>query len=395
MNKQDNAISNPDSEKGRYTRLGLISWWSQARVRAATVMVVGAGALGNEVIKNLALVGIGRLFIVDFDTVELSNLSRSVLFREADSGLRKADAAARAVKSLNPDVAVQAFYGNISHDLGLGVFRRMDAIVGCVDNRAARLSINRCCWLLGKPWVDGGIEALLGYVQVFWPGRGACYECTLADEDYELANLRRSCGLLARENVLLSRVPTTPTAAAIIGGIQTQEVLKLIHGMEVQTGVSFIFNGLNNDSYVTRLPIKEDCLSHDSFDEILELPEARADTTTPADLLTIAKEWLGAEVQLFLGHDLVTALYCRVCEKEEPILKPLNHVTESEARCAVCGELRTSHVVTRLTGEEGLLVEQPLSSLGIPPLSILAVYADDKVLGLELTGDADTFLSFR
>lgn len=394
MSQGDDVIVIPDPVGDRYASFGFISWWEQARVRAATVMVVGTGALGNEVLKNLTLMGIGRLFIVDFDTVEPGNLGRSVLFRESDSGLRKAEVAARAVKSLNPDVAVQAFHGDVNHDLGLGVFRRMDAIAGCLDNREARLSLNRFCWQLGKPWVDGAIEALLGYARVFWPGRGACYECTLTNRDYELINLRRSCGLLARENLLQGKVPTTPTAAAIVGGIQTQEVLKILHGMEVQPGVSYVFNGLTNDSYTTRLPVKEDCLSHDELDEIVELPEARADTATPADLLETARDRLERDARLFLGYDLVVALRCRRCGTDESLLKPLYSLAESEARCPTCGELKIPDVVSEFTGEESLAY-QPLRSLGVPPLAILAAYDGERSLGLELTGDADRFFDFH
>ena len=349
-----------------------------------------AGAFGNEVLKDLALMGVGRLFIVDFDTVEPGNLSRCVLFRQSDSGQRKAEVTARAVKALNPDVTVQAFHGDINHDLGMGVFRRMNVIVGCLDNREARLSLNRFCYQLGKPWVDGGIESLMGYARVFWPGRGACYECTLTDRDYQLINMRRSCGLLARENILKGKVPTTPTAAAIIGGVQTQEVLKIIHGMEVQPGSSFVFNGLNNDCYVTRLPVKADCLSHATLDEVVELPDTRADTTTVATMAEQARRWLGPEARLSLGYDLLTGWRCRHCGKAEAALKPLHRVSEAEARCPACGEVRVSDTLNELTGHEDF-ANQALAKLGVRPLAILVAYAGERSIGLELTGDSGQF----
>ena len=143
------VITDPDSD--RYHTFGYISWWQQEVVRNATVLVVGAGALGNEVIKNLALMGIGNILIADFDTIEDSNLSRSVLFRSTDRGRRKVDAAAEAVKGINPDVKVKAWHGDINYEMGLGVFRHVDAIVGCLDNREARLSINRFSWAINRP----------------------------------------------------------------------------------------------------------------------------------------------------------------------------------------------------------------------------------------------------
>ena len=392
--ESDEIIIIPDPTGDRYGSFGFMSWWKQERVRGTTVMVIGAGALGNEVLKNLALMGIGRLFIVDFDIVEPGNLSRSVLFRVEDSGECKAEVAARAVRALNPDVAAQAFHGDVNRDLGLGVFRRMDAIIGCLDNREARLSVNRCCWQLGKPWIDGGIQALMGYARVFWPGKGACYECTLTERDYELINLRLSCGLLARQNLLQGKVPTTPTVAAIIGGIQTQEALKLLHGMEVAPGTSFVFNGLTNNSYTTKLPEKADCLSHASLDEIVELPAARASTASATDLIAVARGRMGDGVRLFLGHDLVVALRCPRCGRTSPTLELHDRLTERAAQCPVCEELRVPEVVNELTGDEPF-ARLPLSKLGVPPLAILTAFCGEQTLAMELTGDDATFFDFR
>src|SRR5687768_924383 len=80
---------------GRFDRFRLISWWDQARLSRARILVIGAGALGNEIIKNLSLLGVGQLLIADLDRVENSNLSRAILYREADNGLAKAEVAAR------------------------------------------------------------------------------------------------------------------------------------------------------------------------------------------------------------------------------------------------------------------------------------------------------------
>ena len=96
----------PNAARGRYDTLNLISWWQQEKVSKAKVMVVGAGALGNEILKNLALVGIGHILIIDFDIIEAANLTRSVLFRAEDIGKLKAEVAAQRLKELNPDVKV-------------------------------------------------------------------------------------------------------------------------------------------------------------------------------------------------------------------------------------------------------------------------------------------------
>ena len=385
------VITDPDTD--RYHTFGYISWWRQEVVRNATVMVIGAGALGNEVIKNLALMGIGNILIADFDTIEDSNLSRSVLFRTGDRGRRKVDAAADAARAMNPDVNVKAWHGNINFEMGLGVFRHVDAIVGCLDNREARLSINRFSWAIGRPWVDGAIQELMGIVRVFRPGEGACYECTLTDLDYQIINLRYSCPLLARENILQGKVPTTPTSASIVAAFQTQEALKLLHDMEVQPGKALMINGLTNDIYVTEYPVKEFCMSHSTMEPIVELPQATATATTLADLLEIAREQIGPDATLEFDGELVVSMKCPACGKEEPMFRRMARLYEGEATCPHCGEQREMQLTHRITGEETFL-GRTLAEVDMPPLGIVRARNGDKRVYLELTGDKATFLQF-
>lgn len=383
-----------DPETDRYHTFGYISWWKQEVVRQATVLVVGAGALGNEVLKNLALMGIGRILIVDFDTIEDSNLSRSILFRHADNGRRKVDAAADAVKAINPDVQVMPWHGDINFEMGLGVFRHVDAVIGCLDNREARLSINRFCWNVGQTWVDGAIQELMGIVRVFRPGIGACYECTLTDVDYQIINLRYSCPLLARENLLQGKVPTTPTSASIVAAFQTQEALKILHNMEVQPGIGLMINGLTNNIYLTEYPVKAQCMSHARYEPIEELPQARSDQTTLADLLAHARARVGAEAVLELGAEIVVSLTCNQCQTETPLFKRMARLYEQEALCPTCGERRDLNLTNRITGREDFLA-RTLAEIDMPPLSIVRARQGDQRVYLELTGDQTTFFQFR
>ncbi len=385
------VITDPDSD--RYHTFGYISWWQQEVVRDATVLVVGAGALGNEVLKNLALMGIGRLIIADFDTIEDSNLSRSVLFRASDRGRRKVNAAAERVKELNPDVQVMTWHGDINFEMGLGVFRHVDAIIGCLDNREARLSINRFSWAIGKPWVDGAIQELMGIVRVFWPGRGACYECTLTDLDYQIIGLRYSCPLLARQNILQGKVPTTPTSAAIVAGFQTQEALKLIHGMEVQPGKAIMINGLTNDIYTTEYPVKEMCMSHSRLEPIVELPDAAGATITLADMLAMARETLGEEAVLEFDGELVVAMHCSNCGERAAVFQRMARLYESAADCPACGTKRDMDMTHRINGDEDFL-ERTLAEVDFPPLGILRARNGDKRIYYELTGDKQSFLNY-
>jgi molybdopterin/thiamine biosynthesis adenylyltransferase len=99
----------------RFSRFRLIGWWDQEKLRQARVLVIGAGALGNEILKNLALLGFANIVVVDLDTIEASNLSRSVLYRDSDIGRPKADAAADGVRNIFPDAKVHAITADAVH----------------------------------------------------------------------------------------------------------------------------------------------------------------------------------------------------------------------------------------------------------------------------------------
>ena len=385
------VITDPDTD--RYHTFGYISWWQQEIVRNATVLVVGAGALGNEVLKNLALMGIGNLLIADFDTIEDANLSRSVLFRPGDRGRRKVDVAAERVRELNADVGVKAWHGDINYEMGLGVFRHVDAVVGCLDNREARLSINRFSWAVDRPWVDGAIQELFGIVRVFWPGRGACYECTLTDEDYKAISLRYSCPLLARQNVLQGKVPTTPTSASIVAAFQTQEALKLIHDLEVQPGKALMINGLTNDVYTTEYPVKEFCMSHNRLTPIVELSDCTAAGTTLRQMLALVSEKLGEGAVLEFDYELVTAMHCPACGAEEPVFQRMARLYEAAAICPNCGTQREMELTHRIEGDEPFL-DRTLAELDVPPLGIVRGRRDKEKVYFELTGDKATIFDF-
>ena len=122
----------------------LLRAWDQTRLRQAKILVAGAGAIGNEVIKLLSPLGVGHICMVDFDTVEISNLTRSVLFREEDIGRSKAQAAAERARQINPDIVVHAMHGDLEFDIGQGVLHRVkNLVIGCLDSLQARLALNR------------------------------------------------------------------------------------------------------------------------------------------------------------------------------------------------------------------------------------------------------------
>lgn len=130
----------------------LLSWFKKDRVKNARVLVAGAGALGNEVVKDLALFGVGTIYVVDFDRIEISNLTRSVLFREEDAFNHrfKAEVVAQRAMEINPQIKVVPIVGNLFSEVGLGVYKSVDVIIGCLDSRLARYQLNRMAMRAGK-----------------------------------------------------------------------------------------------------------------------------------------------------------------------------------------------------------------------------------------------------
>ena len=356
-------------DRDRFARFRLIRWWDQDRLDRARILVVGAGALGNEILKNLALLGLGRMYIVDLDRIEPSNLSRSVLFREDDSGRSKAEVAARSVRDLYPKARVQWLEGNVQTDVGLGVFLWADVILAGLDNREARLFLNRTCWKAGRPWFDGAIEQLSGLARVFVPSEGPCYECTLGQADWDILKARRSCNFLSREDMLQGRVPTTPTSAAVIAGVQCQEAVKYLHGLEVLSGKAFLFNGLTHESYVVGYERKPDCLSHESLGPLTKL-EKRAAETTLAEVLEIVRGDLGPGAVVEFGRDVVHGLECVPCGAFQPLFRQLLRVTEREAACPGCGLIRNPKILHSFAGEKEFS-GMSLTEFGLPPFDII------------------------
>lgn len=381
-------------QDGRFDRFKLIGWWDQKRLADAKVLVIGAGALGNEIIKNLALLGVGHVVIADKDTIENSNLSRSVLYRAEDTGKPKSAVAASAAMSLYPDIKVQGLNIDVVHDLGAGVFRWADVVIGGLDNREARLAINRQCWRVGRPWVDGAIEVIQGVARVFVPDAeqaNACYECTMSDRDWKLLAHRRSCNLLTRAQMEGGRTPTTPTIGSIIAGVEVQETLKLLHNLPTLAGRGFVFSGETADSYIVDYQRKASCQSHDTLPRIVELETGAADTLA-SDLLATGRKAIGDDAVLDLGRDVAREIFCHHCQHHRDVFRSLGTLRVTDATCVNCGQAGCEVVTfTTIRGDEPY-AGRSLADLGIPPFDLVSVRNTRDTVGYELTADAAAVL---
>jgi adenylyltransferase/sulfurtransferase len=341
--------------------------------------------LGNEIVKNLALLGVGNVLIADLDRIENSNLSRSVLYRESDNGRFKAEVAAEAARGIYPEIRVGAFNGNVVHDLGAGVFRWADVVIGGLDNREARLAINRHCQRVERPWIDGAIEAIAGTARVFLPGEGPCYECTMSETDWRLLQNRRSCNLLSRSEMEEGKTPTTPTIASIIAGVQCQEAVKILHGLPSIGGRGWVFSGLSADSYLVEYQRKEDCLSHDKLSRIVSL-DAGVDEVPVGDLLTEARRQLpGAHLEL--SRDVLQSLDCPRCGESEEMYVSLGKVHAEKAFCPRCAGVRREVRTFFRVGDDPSLLNRSLGQIGVPPMDIVMARSEGEAIGYELSGD--------
>jgi molybdopterin/thiamine biosynthesis adenylyltransferase len=208
-----------DDEVERYSRQLVLPEWSEAAqlaLREASVLVVGAGALGSPVAAYLAGAGVGRLGIVDFDAVEVSNLHRQTLHFTPDLGLPKAESAAAKLRFLNPEIVVEPYQAHFAAAMLEGA----DLVVDCSDSFATRYDVNAACCAARTPLVERGVVGLSGLVMAIRPGETACYRCAFPEPPP--AGSAPSC---AEAGVL-------GPAAGVIGSLQALEALKLLAGLD-------------------------------------------------------------------------------------------------------------------------------------------------------------------
>jgi adenylyltransferase/sulfurtransferase len=370
----------------RFSRFRLIGWWDQEKLRSARVLVIGAGALGNEILKNLALLGFVNIVVVDLDSIEASNLSRSILYRAGDVGRRKADVAADAVRNIFPEAQVHPITANVVHGLGLGLFGWADVVLAGLDNREARLWINRSCWKMNKPWIDGAIEGINGVARLFLPGKPPCYECTLGETDWAILNRRMSCNLLALESDTEGKVATTPTISSIIAGLQVQEAVKLLHGLPVLAGHGFVFEGLNHTSYKVEYTENADCMSHYTFADVEQLAETSHELT-PAQLLERGRRRLGSQdVVLEFSRDIIHKLACPGCGAEEELFAAVGTVPYGRGKCPACGQMRAVITAHSYTGAESFGA-RALDQLGLPIFDVFTARSAEREVSYLMAGD--------
>jgi molybdopterin-synthase adenylyltransferase len=227
----------------RFARHRLIQGFDQELISSLRIGLIGAGAIGNEVLKNFLLMGVGAVDVYDIDTVEESNLTRSVFLRSTDIGNNKAQAVVARAHELHPNTTLRAIAGDIFQTLSLSQTQQYDFLFCAVDNFEARLRINEIARITNLAWINCAIDSRNVIVEVYPPStpavadqsvsataprQQACYACGLPESSYERIAKRYSCGGLQRAAYLERTVPTTAITASIGAAIGVAEAFKLV-----------------------------------------------------------------------------------------------------------------------------------------------------------------------
>jgi molybdopterin-synthase adenylyltransferase len=237
------------SEIERYSRQLVLPEWgtaAQLAVTEASVLVIGAGALGAPVALYLAGAGVGRIGILDDDAVELSNLHRQLLHFTPDLGAPKAESAAAKLRYLNPDIVVEPYQVRAGPENAAALVEGQDLVVDCSDSFATRYAVNAACCAAGVPLVEAGVLGMAGLVMSIKPGRTACYRCAFPVEPQDAPRCA-DAGVLG-------------PAAGVIGSLQALEALKLLTGVAPPIADGFLQVDLASADFVrVRASRRDDC----------------------------------------------------------------------------------------------------------------------------------------
>ncbi|MEK6842855.1 MAG: ThiF family adenylyltransferase [Candidatus Micrarchaeota archaeon] len=241
-----------------------ISNWEQGPISKSNVLVVGAGALGNEVVKSLLQLGVENITLVDYDHVVLANLNRCVFFsvEDAKNKALKAEILSEKGMQLFPSAKIVPIIKKVE-ELDENFFAKFDVAFSCLDNLNARLHLNANCY--GKtPLIDGGTTGFLGKVQVV-SGESSCIECAISRRDYKHLWEKYSCvGEVL--NFIDPKMPALSTTNSIIAALQVNEFLKLrMDSLKTENnlvGKYLLFDGRRNEFKIFEVEKRKDCPVH-------------------------------------------------------------------------------------------------------------------------------------
>ena len=239
-----------DHEMLRYNRqisLKAVDFDGQEKLKESRVLIVGAGGLGCSASQYLASAGVGKIILVDFDTISLSNLQRQILYTDADIGKPKAEVAKVRLQAINPNIEVQAVVKKCDDADFAELIRQVDVVVDCTDNIDVRNQLNLQCFQQKRPLVSGSAIRFEGQVSVFtYADNEACYQC--------LSQLFGSDTLSCVEAGVISPI------VGVIGSLQALETIKVLLDIgKTLSGKLLIIDGLHFSVREMNLPKMPSC----------------------------------------------------------------------------------------------------------------------------------------
>ena len=344
-----------------------IPGWCQQALSDATVVIVGVGAIGNEVARLLAMAGVGRLVLCDPDRVEVTNLNRTVLFRrrDVDDGRSKVEAAAHALADLAPGTHVETRASLLVHGVGLAELRAADLVVSCLDSRVARLQLAGRCGLVAAPWLDGGTNPWGGEIRPYLDPDGPCYGCALGAEGRGVIDAPWSCADVQEADPEGSSI----ALSSVVGSWMGTLAIRFLMGLPCPSQIVRL-DGATGESVLSEQARDPECPLHRRAGDSVPIP-IRSDQTV-GELLA-ALPWPGTVLS---WAPIQTAIQCRACHRRWE-----RWGIPGLGVCPECG----GNVRSLTTLEMNRCPpDAVLSSLGVAPCEILATRTEDGYQWIEL-----------
>ena len=339
----------------------IVSKHAAELIKNIRILVVGVGAGGNEVLKNLLLMGCGHLTIIDFDHVEDSNLSRTTLFRKEDIGKSKSLVAAERLRemALHDSPEIVGLHGNLMTDFGKGLFVEHDIVICCVDTQKCRAYINDMCVLTKTPFFEMGfsgydvdicffapegsmtqqdgtiIEKLPSSDGIFPKMNGEFPVCLREEIGFgNFEEKRNSCSGYKVVDTNLSKIPTIQISAGMAGVLVATELIKYLDGIESIKNKMLLYFGKTYSTMICNYTRSEKCTIHEEKFNLVEINTEN--NSTIRDVLSCIESTLNGKALLCLPDDFVISNKCHICGKEIVINKRKSEVWNDERWCEDC-----------------------------------------------------------
>ena len=372
-----------------------LAGYDRTKLESGVVLLVGAGAAGNNLALHLALVGVGELRIVDPDVIERSNLTRSPLFRSSGTSTKpraKArDLASAFVSTSYAEEPVSRYAARKIQAVGRGAFQDVDVVVSAVDRFDARRYLADSTRLLGIPLVEVGFRYPAGHVSVF-PNRTAeesCFCCLYPD----LPPGGVSCGLYARTAIASGRTPNTQTIAALATSYVAEAVIQALHGAFPLGNAQLAFDVTTGESRTTRISRDRECPGvHRRYDRV---EDSSATIKQPLSaLLEAARE----DAMLRLPQPFILSAPCAHCGAAVDV-KVIEHELVEAPTCQRCPDVpqlggRRLEVLVETTGASPD-ARRLAKNVGLRPLDIVEIWTGDECRPLRLAGDLSELFSTK